>query len=81
MHTLFTRADVQRYLIACENDPNRCEVKLVESAAWRGIMFPVDGRLCQNEMQSAHFSSKDMQEEYSEHRVIEYSSLNQYLDY
>ena len=50
-----TRADVRRYLVACEQDVAACVVRLVESAAWRGVMFPVDERSCRIELQSGQF--------------------------
>jgi len=55
IHFRLTRSDIERYLIACECDLKETVVRLVESAAWRGIMFPVDGRSCRIEMQSAQF--------------------------
>lgn len=38
--------DLIRYLFASEFDLKAAAVKLVESAAWRGVTFPVDKRAC-----------------------------------
>lgn len=51
----FTRSDIERYFIACQCDVKSAVVRMVQSAAWRGIMFPVDRRSCRIEMQSAQF--------------------------
>lgn len=38
--------DLLRYLFASEFDLKAAAVKIVESAAWRGVTFPVDKRAC-----------------------------------
>jgi hypothetical protein len=38
--------DLIRYLFASEFDLKAAAVKIVESAAWRGVTFPVDKRAC-----------------------------------
>mmetsp|Transcript_12426 Transcript_12426/g.20238 ORF Transcript_12426/g.20238 Transcript_12426/m.20238 type:complete len:446 (+) Transcript_12426:3-1340(+) len=50
-----TRSDVERYFIACESDIKSTVVRIVESAAWRGLTFPIDQRSCRVELQSAQF--------------------------
>lgn len=51
----YTRHDVERYLVDCKCDVKNTVVRLVESAAWRGSMFPVDERMCNIELQSGQF--------------------------
>ena len=47
--------DLLRYLIASEYNLKGAAVSLVESAAWRGITFPVDTRACRVELESGQF--------------------------
>ncbi|KAL9180515.1 hypothetical protein ACHAXT_010968 [Thalassiosira profunda] len=50
-----TRSDVERYLIASECDIKATVTRIVESAAWRSDVFPVDTRLYTIELQSNQF--------------------------
>jgi len=51
----YTRADIERYIIACNNDLRDTAVRMVESAAWRCATFPVDTRTCKIELSSGQF--------------------------
>lgn len=50
-----TRSDIERYLCAMKHDLKATVVRIVESCAWRGVMFPVDTRSCRIEMRSGQF--------------------------
>lgn len=50
-----SRSDIERYLIACQCNLKSTVKRIVESESWRGLMFPVDTRQCQIEMQSGQF--------------------------
>lgn len=49
------RSDIERFLIACECNLRAAVVRIIESVAWRGIMYPIDTRSCRVEMQSGQF--------------------------
>lgn len=48
-------SDVRRYFLASNCDLKEAAVRVVESAAWRGITFPIDTRKCRIELQSGQF--------------------------
>ena len=50
-----TRSDVERYVIACQCDLEEAAKRIVESAAWRAITFPIDTTTCRIELQSGQF--------------------------
>ena len=50
-----SNSDIGRYLIACRHDIIATTVRIVQSAAWRCITFPIDTRLCNIEMKSGQF--------------------------
>lgn len=45
-----SRADIERYLIASSCDIRATSVKIIESCAWRGHVFPVDRKQCRIEL-------------------------------
>lgn len=47
-----SRTDIERYLIACACDIEAASVRLIESCAWRGQIFPIDLRQCRIELRS-----------------------------
>lgn len=47
-----SRTDIERYLIACACDIQATSIRLVESCAWRGQVFPIDLRQCRIELRS-----------------------------
>jgi hypothetical protein len=47
--------DLARYLFGCQLDLKMATVRLVESAAWRGLTFPIDPKVCDVELESAQF--------------------------
>ncbi|KAL7550067.1 hypothetical protein ACHAWF_013305 [Thalassiosira exigua] len=55
VHLRVTRSDIERYLIANNNDLKTTVVRIVESVAWRNVMFPIDTRTCRIELQSGQF--------------------------
>jgi hypothetical protein len=50
-----SRSDIRRYLIATDCSLKATAVRLVRSAAWRGLTFPIDTRMCRVELQSGQF--------------------------
>lgn len=50
-----SREDIQRYFIASNCDLKTAAVRIVESAAWRGMFFPIDIRTCRVELQNGQF--------------------------
>ena len=58
-----TREDMKRFWVASNFDPRDSSIRLVETAAWRGVTFPIDKRRCRVELQSGQFfhqgTSKD----------------------
>lgn len=50
-----TRHDILRYFIASNCSLKTTSVRLVESAVWRALTFPVDTRTCRIELQSGQF--------------------------
>jgi hypothetical protein len=50
-----TRHDLRRYYLACDCDLKAAAVRVVESAAWRGIRFPIDTTRCRVELQTGMF--------------------------
>lgn len=47
--------DLRRYFRATGCDLKEAAVRIVESAAWRGVTFPIDTRKCRVELQSGQF--------------------------
>lgn len=50
-----SRHDIERYFIASNCSLKTASVRLVESAVWRGLTFPIDTRTCRIELQSGQF--------------------------
>jgi hypothetical protein len=50
-----TREDMKRFFVASNFDPKVAAVRLVETAAWHGITFPIDKRRCRLELQNGQF--------------------------
>ena len=50
-----TRSDIRRYLVASDCDLKVAAARLVRSGAWRGMVFPIDIRMCRVELQSGVF--------------------------
>jgi hypothetical protein len=50
-----SRSDIRRYLIATDCSLKATVIRLVQSAAWRGLTFPIDTRMCRVELQSGQF--------------------------
>jgi hypothetical protein len=49
------RNDIIRFFIASKCCPKTASVRIVESAIWRGMTFPVDTRMCRIELQTGQF--------------------------
>ena len=52
---ILTQPDLRRFYLANDNNLKTAAVRLVKSAAWRGITFPIDTRVCRVELQSGQF--------------------------
>eukprot|EP00977_Amphora_coffeiformis_P000848 scaffold184_cov179-Amphora_coffeaeformis.AAC.7 len=50
-----SRADIRRFYIASGLNIKASAVRVVDSAAWRGLTFPVDTRVCRVELQNGQF--------------------------
>ena len=50
-----TRADIERFVIACECDIKAAVARIIKSQTWRFATFPIDQRLCRVELESAQF--------------------------
>mmetsp|Transcript_16963 Transcript_16963/g.25240 ORF Transcript_16963/g.25240 Transcript_16963/m.25240 type:complete len:654 (+) Transcript_16963:2150-4111(+) len=50
-----TKHDLRRFYTASNGDLKTAAVRIVQSAAWRGITFPIDTRVCRIELQSGQF--------------------------
>jgi hypothetical protein len=50
-----TRADIERFIIACECDINAAVARIIKSQTWRFSTFPIDQRLCRVELESGQF--------------------------
>jgi hypothetical protein len=50
-----SRQDIQRYFIASNCSLKTAAVRIIESAAWRGLTFPIDTRTCRLELQNGQF--------------------------
>lgn len=48
-------SDLRRYFRATNCDLKAAAVRIVESAAWRGVTFPIDTNKCRVELQSGQF--------------------------
>lgn len=57
------RSDIRRYFVATDCALKNTAVRIVESAAWRGLTFPIDTRTCRIELQNGMFfqSGKDLE--------------------
>jgi hypothetical protein len=57
------RSDIRRYFVATDCVLKNTAVRIVESAAWRGLTFPIDTRTCRIELQNGMFfqSGKDLE--------------------
>jgi hypothetical protein len=57
------RSDIRRYFVAADCVLKNTAVRIVESAAWRGLTFPIDTRTCRIELQNGMFfqSGKDLE--------------------
>lgn len=53
--TRLSREDILRYFIASNCNLKRAAVRIVESASWRGLTFPIDTRICRVELQNGQF--------------------------
>lgn len=51
----FSDDDIRRHFVAANRDLKETAVRITESAAWRGLMFPIDTRKCQIELASKQF--------------------------
>lgn len=51
----FSDDDIRRHFIAANRDLKETAIRITESAAWRGLMFPIDTRKCQIELSSKQF--------------------------
>ena len=51
----FTSADLRRYFQAENCDLKAAAVRIVESATWRGMTFPIDTKMCRVELHSGQF--------------------------
>jgi hypothetical protein len=49
------RSDIRRYFVAADCVLKNTAVRIVESAAWRGLTFPIDTRTCRIELQNGIF--------------------------
>ncbi len=47
--------DMKRHLIGAKNNLKEAAIRMTRSAAWRGITFPIDTRICQIELLSGQF--------------------------
>jgi hypothetical protein len=47
--------DIRRYVVAADYSLKAAAVRIVQSAAWRGLTFPIDTRMCRVELQSGQF--------------------------
>ena len=52
---LVGRNDIKRFYRACNCDLKVSAVRIVETAAWRGMTFPIDRRKCRIELQNGQF--------------------------
>ena len=52
---VLSRHDLLRFFVASDCSFKKATVRIVESAAWRGLTFPVDLRSCRVELQSGQF--------------------------
>ena len=50
-----SKDDLRRFFIASKCDLKEAAVRVVESAAWRGVTFPIDTHQCRIELQSGQF--------------------------
>lgn len=50
-----SRSDIERYLIASACDIQAAAIRIVESCAWRGQMFPINVKSCRIELCSGQF--------------------------
>ena len=50
-----TRADIERFVIACECDLKAAVARIIKSQTWRLATFPIDQRLCRVELESGQF--------------------------
>lgn len=48
----YSRKDLTRFYLACYGDLKSTAIRVVESAAWRGLTFPIDTRACRIELRS-----------------------------
>jgi hypothetical protein len=53
--TRVTRSDILRFFLASGCRHKRTVIRLVESATWNGLTFPIDIRLCRVELQQGQF--------------------------
>ena len=49
------RNDLLRFFVASNCSLKKATVRIVESAAWRGLTFPIDARTCRVELQTGQF--------------------------
>jgi len=58
-----TRADIERFVIACECNLNAAVARIIKSQTWRFNTFPIDQRLCRVELEFGQFfhEGKDKQ--------------------
>jgi hypothetical protein len=52
---IVSRHDIKRFVRASDFDVKKTSVRIVQTAAWRGRMFPVDVRKCRIELQNGQF--------------------------
>mmetsp|Transcript_16775 Transcript_16775/g.38749 ORF Transcript_16775/g.38749 Transcript_16775/m.38749 type:complete len:1535 (+) Transcript_16775:357-4961(+) len=52
---MFDRDDIRRYVVGFDYNIGIASKRLVETAAWRGALFPIDKRRCRIELQNGQF--------------------------
>jgi hypothetical protein len=50
--TRFDRSDIRRYFIATGCNLPKTSIRIIESAAWHGLTFPIDTQACRVELQN-----------------------------
>jgi hypothetical protein len=50
-----SRSDITRFFVASNCNPKEASARIVESAIWRGMTFPIDVRMCRIELQVGQF--------------------------
>jgi Divergent CRAL/TRIO domain len=53
--SVFSRSDIRRFAVASDLDLKTTALRIVQSAAWRQLTFPIDTRACRVELQNGQF--------------------------